>query len=200
MLQLKKIFLFSLLTLLMAAWMGCDGEEQSEVTRDTQTEDTSEDTSEDSSVADSPEDSTGQDSEAEADTTEEPESPRDTADEETPELDVQFDPLADAPELPECDEDRRPIVMVHGFLAAGDTYANHAMRFTSNGYCVSHLFVFDWNTLNRRTDHTANLDAFIDWVLAATGAEQVDLAGHSAGGALSYEYLEEEPRAAKVAH
>jgi pimeloyl-ACP methyl ester carboxylesterase len=36
-------------------------------------------------------------------------------------------------------------------------------------------------------------------VLEATGASQIDLAGHSAGGGLGYEYLEDPARAARVA-
>src|SRR5690606_10336686 len=33
-----------------------------------------------------------------------------------------------------CDPSLRPIVFVHGFLASGDTVANHAMRFAANGH------------------------------------------------------------------
>jgi hypothetical protein len=85
-------------------------------------------------------------------------------------------------------------------LAAGDTFANHAMRFEANGYCLDRIVAFDWNTLDQAHDNAADLDAFIDDVLAATGADQVDLAGHSAGGGLGYTYLSTPSRAAKVAH
>lgn len=98
-----------------------------------------------------------------------------------------------------CDESRLPIILCHGFLGSGDTYANQFMRFTANGYCADRLFVFDWNSLGME-DNTALLDTFIDEVLAATNAEQVDLGGHSAGGGLGYDYLADPIRAAKVAH
>lgn len=101
---------------------------------------------------------------------------------------------------PTCDITRRPIVFAHGFLAAGDTFANHAMRFEANGYCLDRIVAFDWNTLDQAHDNAGDLDAAIDAVLAATGADRVDLAGHSAGGGLGYTYLSTPSRAAKVAH
>lgn len=99
-----------------------------------------------------------------------------------------------------CDPSRRPVVMAHGFLASGDTYAAFARRFENNGYCQSHLVAFDWNTLAfDRATAVTELDQAIDATLAATGAEQVDLIGHSAGGGLGYAYLSDPTRAAKVA-
>lgn len=107
--------------------------------------------------------------------------------------------IADVEEVT-CDDSRRPIVLAHGFLASGDTWSPHTMRFASNGWCADRVFAFDWNTLNRTIDHTELLDAFIDDVLTETGADQVDLGGHSAGGGLGYEYLADPERAAKVSH
>lgn len=104
-----------------------------------------------------------------------------------------FDPL------PDCNPNFRPVIMMHGFLASGDTYAPQVMRFTSNGYCENRLFTFDWNSI-AGGDNVPVLDAFIDNVLAQTGADKVDLAGHSAGGGLGYSYLADATRAAKVAH
>lgn len=99
-----------------------------------------------------------------------------------------------------CDPTRRPIVMAHGFLASGDTWASFARRFEANGYCQSHLIAFDWNTLAfDRVNAVTELDSAIDAVLAQTGADQVDLIGHSAGGGLGYAYLNDPARAAKVA-
>lgn len=99
-----------------------------------------------------------------------------------------------------CNEDALPIVMAHGFLASGDTYANQIMRFSSNRYCEDNLFLFDWNSLSQDADNVGLLDAFIDDVLEKTGKSQVNLAGHSAGGGLGYNYLSDPERAAKVAH
>ncbi len=107
---------------------------------------------------------------------------------------------ADDDAQPACDESLRPIVFVHGFLAAGDTWANHTMRFASNGHCLDRMFAFDYNTLGLGLSDIANLDALIDSILAATGATQVDLAGHSRGGGVGVQYLSAPTRATKVAH
>jgi len=100
--------------------------------------------------------------------------------------------------VPACKPTLRPVVMVHGFLASGDTWASFARRFEANGYCADHLYALDWNTLSREGAVEA-LDALIDEALAATGDDQVDLIGHSAGGGVSYSYLSDPARAAKVA-
>jgi len=92
-----------------------------------------------------------------------------------------------------------PIIFIHGFLASGDTWANQVMRFTSNGYCDNLLYAYDWNSVGGGSDQ-ALLNAFIDTVLSRTGATQVDLVGHSAGGGYGYGYCEDTTRAKKVAH
>ena len=102
-----------------------------------------------------------------------------------------------------CNDSVLPVVMMHGLLASGDTWVNQVMRFQSNSYCSKKLWVFDWNTLNSfggggNTDQL--LDDFIDSVLAVTGATQVNLVGHSAGGGTGYSYLSDPAHAAKVAH
>lgn len=100
-----------------------------------------------------------------------------------------------------CDETLLPVIMLHGSLGSGDTYANHFMRFVDNNYCVDKLFAYDWNSLDQATDHTIALDAFIDEVLTKTGATSVNLAGHSAGGGLATSYIESSTeRAAKISH
>jgi pimeloyl-ACP methyl ester carboxylesterase len=98
-----------------------------------------------------------------------------------------------------CNTSYLPIVMCHGLLASGDTYAKQAQRFVQNGQCNERVFVLDWNTLGGGSSVTV-LDAFIDNVLQQTGATQVELVGHSAGGGLGYDYLADATRAAKVAH
>ncbi len=98
-----------------------------------------------------------------------------------------------------CDTTYLPIVMCHGFLASGDTYAKQAKRFLQNNYCGVSVYVFDWNSLGGGSKVEA-LDAFIEGVLARTGASQIELAGHSAGGGLGYDYLADATRAVKVAH
>lgn len=100
-----------------------------------------------------------------------------------------------------CNEELRPVIMVHGFLASGDTWASQAQRFASNSYCSDRIFVFDWNTLNQggQATNIARLDSFVDAVLSYTASSKVDLIGHSAGGGLGYSYCSDATRSAKVA-
>ena len=100
----------------------------------------------------------------------------------------------------ECDSCLYPIVLVHGFLASGDTWTKFHQHFTSNGYNWRKLYAFDWNSLNQfgGGNNTQLLDQFIDKVLLETGATQVRLIGHSAGGGVCYTYLSDATRAAKV--
>jgi len=98
-----------------------------------------------------------------------------------------------------CDTTFRPIVFVHGFLASGDTWARFSQNFQAAGYCPERLFAYDWNSLDRSIDHYAALDAVVDSLRARTGAKQVDLIGHSAGGGVGYLYLTDSSRATKVA-
>jgi pimeloyl-ACP methyl ester carboxylesterase len=108
---------------------------------------------------------------------------------------------ADAePAEPDCNDEALPIVAAHGFLASGDTWAKHATRFEQRGDCPGRFYAFDWNSLDRGADHVEDLDALIDAILLETGAAAVDLMGHSAGGGLGYDYLDDAARAAKVAH
>ncbi|MFZ4542902.1 MAG: alpha/beta fold hydrolase [Saprospiraceae bacterium] len=101
---------------------------------------------------------------------------------------------------PPPDTSFRPIVMIHGLLASGDTYTSFAQRFTSNGYKWSKIYAYDWNTLAQGANDVLNLDKFIDQVRLSSGYAQVELIGHSAGGGLGYNYLKDASRAAKVAH
>ncbi len=101
----------------------------------------------------------------------------------------------------QCDATKRPIVFIHGFLASGDTYAGQIQRFINAGYCADQLFVFDWNSVSGNGKKTDSLlSTFIDYVLSHTGAKQIDLVGHSAGGGLGRGYLIDSVNANKVAH
>lgn len=93
-----------------------------------------------------------------------------------------------------------PIVFVHGFLGSGDTYASQFQRFAENGYLPSQLYAFDWNSVGARNNTIAQLDSFIAKVLQQTGAERINLVGHSAGGGIGYGYLNDSVRALKVAN
>lgn len=97
-----------------------------------------------------------------------------------------------------CDTCMYPIVMVHGFLASGDTWTKFQQHFTSNGYKGNLIHAFDWNSLAQGANNTLLLDQFIDQVMLRTKRDKVRLIGHSAGGAVCYTYLSDAARSAKV--
>jgi pimeloyl-ACP methyl ester carboxylesterase len=101
----------------------------------------------------------------------------------------------------QCDTSLRPVVFVHGFLASGDTWANALHYFQQAGYCANRMYAFDWNSVGgngKRNDSL--LHQFIEQILTQTGASQVDLVGHSAGGGLGRNYLKDSLHAKNIAH
>ncbi len=98
-----------------------------------------------------------------------------------------------------CDPAKPPLILAHGFLASGDTWAPHGMRFMANGWCTAQLETFDWDSFQEDTTNAvAQLDAAVDALLARTGAPTAILFGHSRGGGLGYDYLADAGRAAKI--
>jgi triacylglycerol lipase len=98
-----------------------------------------------------------------------------------------------------------PVVLVHGLGSTmGENWATYAPLLANHGYCVFALtyglhpgetFV---GGLSRMEDSSKELAAFVDRVLAATGAKQVDLVGHSEGTVMPQYYLKFRGGAAKV--
>ncbi|MEU7700676.1 esterase/lipase family protein [Streptomyces sp. NPDC015492] len=90
----------------------------------------------------------------------------------------------------------RPVVLVHGTLGNSiDNWLVLAPYLVNRGYCV---FSLDYGQLpNVPFFHglgpieasAGQLDAYVDRVLAATGAPEVDLVGHSQGGMMPRWYL-----------
>lgn len=95
--------------------------------------------------------------------------------------------------------DIRPIVFVHGMAGSGDQFQTQALRFASNGYPEDYFAALDHNSLSD-SNRIEKLDALIDQVLDDTGADQVELVGHSMGTSISFTYLSTASQAAKVAH
>lgn len=83
-----------------------------------------------------------------------------------------------------------PVVFVHGQYGSAQQFETQAMRFTSNGYPADKLFAFEYDT-SRSENPIAALDAFVDEVLARTGAERVYAVGHSRGTTVWVSYLED---------
>ncbi|MFF8595459.1 esterase/lipase family protein [Streptomyces sp. NPDC015220] len=99
----------------------------------------------------------------------------------------------------------RPVVLVHGtFGNSVDNWTALAPYLTSRGYCV---FSLDYgqlpgvplfNGLGPIGRSAEQLSAFVDKVLAATGAARADLVGHSQGGMMPRYYLRFLGGAARV--
>lgn len=84
-----------------------------------------------------------------------------------------------------------PIVFVHGQSGSAQQFESQAMRFASHGYPQDLLFAYEYDT-SLPTNDLERLDDFIDEVLAETGAEQVNLIGHSRGTSYSTAYLDND--------
>jgi triacylglycerol esterase/lipase EstA (alpha/beta hydrolase family) len=97
-----------------------------------------------------------------------------------------------------------PVVLVHG------TFENMIINWNAlspllanNGYCV---FALNFGSkgglpikaLGPIADSAAELRAFVDQVLAVTGAAKVDMVGHSQGGMMPRQYLKFEGGYSKV--
>jgi len=115
---------------------------------------------------------------------------------------------ADAKHFP---KDMRPMVFVHGYTGSASQFEWQAMRFAGNGYPQEYLNAFEydspsWGGLGTPPNipfqlaTLAALDARIDAILQETGADQVELMGHSLGTVVSQMYLSNPAWAAKVAH
>ena len=100
-----------------------------------------------------------------------------------------------------------PVVLVHGLGANGTlNFATLAPTLASRGYCV---FSLTYGTgvlgptvggLAPMAASAAELGAFVDRVLDATGAAKVDIVGHSEGSTVPAYYLKFLGGAAKVKH
>jgi triacylglycerol lipase len=95
----------------------------------------------------------------------------------------------------------RPVVLVHGLGAnMQENWSYHSPRIKAAGYCVfaltygvdprTALFPVKVGGTIPMERSAPELAAFVDRVLAATNAEQVDLVGHSEGTVMPRYYLE----------
>ncbi len=101
----------------------------------------------------------------------------------------------------------KPIIFVHGFAGSAAQFESQAMRFESNGYPANYISAFEYDTSAGLSPQfpppelLSNIDQFIATVLNNTGADKVDVIGHSLGTKVMQTYLKSSPeRAAKIAH
>ncbi|GIH01968.1 lipase [Rhizocola hellebori] len=98
---------------------------------------------------------------------------------------------------------RRPVVFVHGSAGSAMQFQTQAKRLASNGYPAEIIEAHDYDsTFATETPDQifARLDQRIARLLAQTGADKVDLLGHSLGTFMAQSYLASPLRAATVAH
>lgn len=100
-----------------------------------------------------------------------------------------------------------PVILVHGtFADMSDSWQALSPLLYDNGYCV---FAFNYGSYDDSgglgiygvadiAQSAQQLSSFVNEVLAATGASQVDLVGHSQGGMMPRYYIDFLGGAAKV--
>lgn len=95
----------------------------------------------------------------------------------------------------------RPVVLVHGtFANMAENWATLSPQLASAGYCVFALnyganqytpvFANQVYAIGPIEQSAAELSSFVQQVLTATGASQVDMVGHSQGGMMPRYYLQ----------
>ena len=101
----------------------------------------------------------------------------------------------------------QPVILVHGtFADMSDSWQALSPLLYDEGYCV---FALNYGSYNGSgslgvyatgdiATSAQKLSGFVDKVLAATGASQVDLVGHSQGGMMPRYYIKNLGGAAKV--
>lgn len=86
-----------------------------------------------------------------------------------------------------------PVILVPGtFESMAKNWTTMAPVLKSEGYCVYSLNYGSTNGVDATgpiADSAAQLSPFVDAVLASTGAEKVDLVGHSQGGMMPRYYM-----------
>ncbi|MCC5952978.1 MAG: alpha/beta fold hydrolase [Acidimicrobiia bacterium] len=90
-----------------------------------------------------------------------------------------------------------PVVIVAGTFSPAFANEPLAARLRADGYQV-HIFELPGLGLGDIRSSSAALGAFVDQVLASSGATRVDLVGHSQGGLVARGYVRDFGGAAKV--
>ncbi|SDT29555.1 alpha/beta hydrolase [Actinoplanes derwentensis] len=98
----------------------------------------------------------------------------------------------------------RPVIFIHGSAGSAMQFRVQAKRLAGNGYPSTVIEAHEYDSPNIATiiqQVFAQLDARITRLLAATGADRVDLLAHSLGTFVTQAYLNSSAeRAARVAH
>lgn len=103
--------------------------------------------------------------------------------------------------------ERLPVLFIHGGAGSASQFESQAQRLRANGYPLGHIAVYEYNTdtdqdpfdPEQAAARNAGINKIIDQLLLTTGAQQINLIGHSMGTRVSLVYLSESANAAKVA-
>jgi triacylglycerol lipase len=80
---------------------------------------------------------------------------------------------------------KNPIVFVHGWNGSASNFNTMISRFKANGWTDKELWTFSYNSSQCINTSAAQLQTFVNNVLAQTGATRVDIIAHSLGGLVS---------------
>ncbi|MFA5677347.1 MAG: alpha/beta fold hydrolase [Pseudomonas sp.] len=109
----------------------------------------------------------------------------------------------------EVNQERLPVLFIHGGAGSASQFESQAQRFRANGYPATHIAAFEYDSGTLATDplnaalaveRHRQINALVDELLLSTGADKINLLGHSLGTSVSQMYLADPANAAKVAH
>ncbi|MFA8438521.1 esterase/lipase family protein [Pueribacillus sp. YX66] len=98
-------------------------------------------------------------------------------------------------------EERNPVVFVHGYTGNDWNFISLMNYLKRQGWPDSHVSAIQYsNNLGSNVNNAHELSAFVDNVLARTGADKVDLVAHSMGGLSTRYYIKNLDGGSKVAN
>ena len=91
-----------------------------------------------------------------------------------------------------------PILFVHGWNASESTWRTMVARFRADGWTGAELATWSYRTSQSNATTALQIKAKVDSIIAATGAERVDIISHSMGSLSARYYVRNLGGAAKV--
>lgn len=82
-----------------------------------------------------------------------------------------------------------PILFVHGWMSTSATWNTMVSRFKTDGWTDAELSTFTYNTSQSNATTAQTIKTKVDSILAATGAQRVDIITHSMGTLSAHYYV-----------
>jgi triacylglycerol lipase len=82
-----------------------------------------------------------------------------------------------------------PILFVHGYGGNGGNFCTMIERFRADGWTDNELYAYNYSFIASHATDAEEIRSQVDAILAATGANKVDIIAHSAGSVSSRYYL-----------